>query len=330
LVSNCFLKSSTDTSSVHPNCPYPALFTRTSNLPLSETICLIAATTDSSLSTSNSITSIERFSFFAACSNSTAFLISLMLAKKENLSIDVIELDVDKEETIVAAIKQIVSDGGRLDVLVNNAGYGQFGCTEDVSVDDFRKQFETNFFSIVKIIQEVAPIMRNQKSGIIVNVSSVVGRMGLPGSSAYISTKFALEGLSECLRYELGQFGIKTTLIEPGVIKTNFFNSMKIPESKIDPKYKDLTEHILAGLKMMAELGTAPSKVAEVIIKAINDDEILPRYTAGTDAAMFMDAKKMKTDLEFEKYMTIEKRFTGCSKNKFSHSTIPPYIRRRR
>ncbi len=227
-------------------------------------------------------------------------------AKKENLSIDVIELDVDKEESIVAAIKQIVSDGGRLDVLVNNAGYGQFGCTEDVSVDDFRKQFETNFFSIVKIIQEVAPIMRNQKSGIIVNISSVVGRMGLPGSSAYISTKFALEGLSECLRYELGQFGIKTTLIEPGVIKTNFFNSMKIPESKTDPKYKNLTEHILAGLKMMAELGTAPSKVAEVIIKAINDDEILPRYTAGTDAAMFMDAKKMKTDLEFEKYMSKE------------------------
>jgi NAD(P)-dependent dehydrogenase (short-subunit alcohol dehydrogenase family) len=227
-------------------------------------------------------------------------------AKKENLSIDVIELDVDKEESIIAAVKQIVSNGGRLDLLVNNAGYGQFGCTEDVSVDDFRKQFETNFFSIVRIIQEVLPIMRNQKSGIIVNISSVVGRMGLPGSSAYISTKFALEGLSECLRYELGQFGIKTTLIEPGVIKTNFFNSMRIPESKTDPKYKELTEHILAGLKMMAELGTAPSQVAKIIIKAINDDEILPRYTAGTDAAMFMDAKKTKTDLEFEKYMSKE------------------------
>jgi len=227
-------------------------------------------------------------------------------AKKENLTINVIELDVDKEESIVSAIKKIVSDDGRLDVLVNNAGYGQFGCTEDVSVDDFRKQFETNFFSIVRIIQEIAPIMRKQKSGTIVNISSVVGKMGLPGSSAYISTKFALEGLSECLRYELGQFGIKTTLIEPGVIKTNFFNSMKIPESKTDPKYKELTEHILAGLKMMTELGTAPSQVADVILKAINDDEILPRYTAGTDAAMFMEAKKVKTDLEFEKYMSKE------------------------
>ena len=227
-------------------------------------------------------------------------------AKKENLSIDVIELDVDKEESIVSAIKKVVSDGGRLDVLVNNAGYGQFGCTEDVSIEDFRKQFETNFFSIVRIIQEVAPIMRKQKSGIIVNISSVVGRMGLPGSPAYISTKFALEGLSECLRYELGQFGIKTTLIEPGVIKTNFFNSMKIPESKSDPKYKELTDNILAGLKMMVEMGTAPSQVADVVIKAIHDEEILPRYIAGTDAAMFMEAKKMKTDIEFEKYMSKE------------------------
>jgi NAD(P)-dependent dehydrogenase (short-subunit alcohol dehydrogenase family) len=227
-------------------------------------------------------------------------------AKKENLRISIIELDVDKEESIVSAVKKIITDVGRLDVLVNNAGYGQFGCTEDVSVDDFRKQFETNFFSIIRIIQEVAPIMRKQNSGIIVNISSVAGRMGLPASPAYISTKFALEGLSECLRYELGQFGIKTTLIEPGVIKTNFFSSMKIPESKTDPKYKALTENILKSLKMMVEMGTAPSQVADIIVKAIHDDEILPRYIVGTDAAMFLESKKMKTDLEFEKYMSKE------------------------
>jgi len=225
---------------------------------------------------------------------------------KENLPISVIELDVEKEDSIVAAIKKIMSDANRIDVLVNNAGYGQFGCTEDVSIDEFRKQFETNFFSIVRIIQEVAPIMRKQGSGVIVNISSVVGRMGLPGSSAYISTKFALEGLSECLRYELGMFGVKTTLIEPGVIKTNFLKSMKIPESKTDPKYKQLTDNMLAGLKMMVEMGTSPSQVAEVVIKAIHDDEILPRYIAGTDAAMFLEAKRSKSDLEFEKYMAKE------------------------
>ena len=228
------------------------------------------------------------------------------IAKKENLPIKIIEIDVDNEKSVESGIENVISEGTRIDVLVNNAGYGQFGCTEDVSLDDFRKQFETNFFSIVRIIQKVAPIMRKQEFGIIANISSVVGRMGLPGSSAYISTKFALEGLSECLRYELGQFGIKTTLIEPGVIKTNFFDSMKIPESKTDPKYKALTENILAGLKMMVEMGTSPSKVAEAIIDAINQDEILPRYIVGTDASMFMEAKKMKTDIEFEKYMSKE------------------------
>jgi len=227
-------------------------------------------------------------------------------AKKENLPIEIIELDVDKEESIISAIKKVITKNGRLDVLVNNAGYGQFGCTEDLTINDFRKQFETNFFSIVRIIQEIAPIMRKQNSGNIINISSVVGRMGLPGSSAYISSKFALEGLGECLRYELGQFGIKTTMIEPGVIKTNFFNSMKVPESKIDPKYKTLTDNILAGLKMMVEMGTAPSQVAEAVMKAIHDDEMLPRYVVGTDAAMFLEAKKMKTDLEFEKYMSKE------------------------
>ena len=228
-------------------------------------------------------------------------------AKKEELPIEILELDVDSEESIISAIKKVVKEGGgKIDVLVNNAGYGQFGCTEDVSVDEFRQQFETNFFSIVRIIQEVTPIMRSRNSGIIVNVSSVVGRLGLPGSPAYISTKFALEGLSECLRYELGQFGIKITLIEPGVVKTNFFDSMKVPESKTDPKYKELTDSILAGLKMMVQMGTAPSQVADAIMKAIHDEEILPRYIVGTDAAMFLEAKKMKTDIEFEKYMIKE------------------------
>jgi len=230
----------------------------------------------------------------------------LEAAKSEGLPLEVIELDVDGEESVKRAIGRIVAGGEGIDVLVNNAGYGQFGCTEDVTLDEFREQFETNFFSVVRMIQEVAPIMRRQKSGIIVNVSSVVGRMGLPGSPAYISTKFALEGLSECLRYELGQFGIRTTLIEPGVIKTNFFDSMRIPESRADPKYKELTDNILSGLRMMVEMGTEPSQVAGVIIGAIHDDEILPRYTAGTDAAMFMDARRAKTDIEFERYMSKE------------------------
>ena len=230
----------------------------------------------------------------------------LDVAKNEGLSIHILYLDVDDEASIVSAIREIEAKSQRIDVLVNNAGYGQFGCVEDVSINEFKRQFGTNFFSIVRIIQEVAPIMRRQGSGIIVNISSVVGRMGLPGSPAYISAKFALEGLSECLRYELGQFGIKTTLIEPGVIKTNFFKSMQMPESNKDPKYKEMTENILSALKMMVDMGTPPSNVAKVIVDAIHDEEILPRYSAGKDAAMFLDAKSTRTDIEFEKFMSRE------------------------
>ncbi len=230
----------------------------------------------------------------------------LQIAKKENLNIEIIELDVDDEKSISAAIEKIISKKQRIDVLVNNAGWGLFGSVEDVSMKDFRAQFETNFFGIISIIQKVAPVMRKQGSGIIVNVSSVAGRIGFPGSPAYISSKFALEGLSESLRYELGQFGVKIIIIEPGVIKTNFFSSMKIAEPKPDSPYKEITEKVIMGIKMMAELGTPPSEVATTILHAIKEENPRPRYIVGNDAQMFLEAKKTKTDTEFENYLKKE------------------------
>lgn len=230
----------------------------------------------------------------------------LQIAKKENLNIEIIELDVDDEKSISAAIEKIISKKQRIDVLVNNAGWGLFGSVEDVSMKDFRAQFETNFFGIISIIQKVAPVMRKQGSGVIVNVSSVAGRIGFPGSPAYISSKFALEGLSESLRYELGQFGVKTIIIEPGVIKTNFFSSMKIAEPKPDSPYKEITEKVIMGIKMMAELGTPPSEVATTILHAIKEENPRPRYIVGNDAQMFLEAKKTKTDAEFENYLKKE------------------------
>ena len=125
------------------------------------------------------------------------------IGQKENLKINVLELDVDNENSAKTAIQQILDQKQRIDVLVNNAGWGLWGCVEDVSVDEFRTQFETNFFSIIRLIQEVGPTMRKQGSGTIVNVSSVAGRIGFPASPAYISSKFALEGLSESLRLEM-------------------------------------------------------------------------------------------------------------------------------
>ena len=228
------------------------------------------------------------------------------IAKKENLKLQVIELDVDKEESIKSAVKKIQEQKGRIDVLVNNAGYGLFGCLEDVSMDELKAQFETNFFGVVRLIQEIAPSMRKQGSGIIVNVSSLAGRIGFPGTPAYISSKFALEGLSECMRYELSPFGIKTIIIEPGVIKTNFFSAMKVSEGKQDSPYKEITEKVMNGVKMMSEMGTPPDEVAKTIIKAIQTEEPLPRYIVGSDASMFLEAKKMKTDIEFENYIKKE------------------------
>ena len=229
----------------------------------------------------------------------------LEVAKKENLKIEVLHLDVDKEDTIKSSIKKILDDKKRVDVLVNNAGYGLFGCLEDLSIEDLKSQFETNFFGLIKTIQSVLPIMRKQRSGIIVNVSSVAGRIGFPASPAYISSKFALEGLSESMRFELEPFGIKTVIIEPGVIKTNFFTSLK-QSTRIDSAYKDITEKVMKGLTMMAEMGTPPQEVARTIIKAVNTENPLPRYPVGNDAIMFLEAKKNKTDIEFENYIKKE------------------------
>ena len=229
------------------------------------------------------------------------------IAKKENLPIAIISLDVDKPESITSAIKQVMTEKKRIDVLVNNAGYGIFGCLEDLTIDELKAQFETNFFAVARLIQEVAPIMRSQKAGAIVNVSSVAGRIGFPGSPAYISSKFALEGLSECLRYELSPFGVNTIIIEPGVIKTNFFGSMRMPKNaKPDSPYSDITNKVVAGVKMMAEMGTPPKEVAETIVKALKEKNPLPRYPVGNDAMMFLEAKKMKTDIEFENYLKKE------------------------
>ena len=229
------------------------------------------------------------------------------IAQKENLKISILELDVDDEKSVKSAIAQILDQKQRVDVLVNNAGWGLWGCVEDVSIDEFKEQFETNFFSIIRLIQEVAPAMRKQGSGTIVNVSSVVGRIGFPASPAYISSKFALEGLSESLRFEFAPFGVDVIIIEPGVIKTNFMKNMKMAKkSELDTVYKDITTKVVSGVKMMVEMGTPPKEVANTIVKAIKDKKPLPRYIVGNDALMFLEAKKSKTDIEFENYLKKE------------------------
>ena len=229
------------------------------------------------------------------------------VVRKENLNVEILQLDVDNEESVNEVINTIMERKDRIDVLINNAGYGMWGTVEDVSINEFKEQFETNFFSIIRLIHRVAPIMRKQGSGDIVNISSVAGRIGFPVSPAYISSKFALEGLSESLRFELMPFGVNVIIIEPGVIKTNFFNSMKLAKkSNQDSEYKEITEKVISGVKMMAEMGTHPKEVADAVVKALKEENPHPRYVVGNDAMMFLEAKKMKTDMEFENYLKKE------------------------
>ena len=158
------------------------------------------------------------------------------IAKKEKLPLQVVQLDVNNDGSVKDAIVKILKADQRIDVLINNAGYGLFGSVEDTSIEEIKAQFETNFFGVVRVTQQVLPLMRRQNSGTIVNVSSVGGQIGLPALSAYHSTKFALEGLSESIAFELEPFGIRVVIIEPGVIRTNILNSSSSAKKSFRPK----------------------------------------------------------------------------------------------
>jgi short-subunit dehydrogenase len=185
--------------------------------------------------------------------------------------------------------------------LVNNAGYGLIGAFEDLSIDEIKNLYETNVFGLIRVTQAVLPIMRKQKSGIIVNVSSGAGLFGYPGGSAYVSTKFAVEGLSESISYELGQFGIKVVLIEPGFIKTNFSNAMAIAKNAQDPNspYSQMMQRIQANLSEMAKNASPFDVVSKAILEAVTTKSLNLRYLAGKDVETWAASKKTMSDTEF-------------------------------
>src|SRR5215208_7735682 len=202
------------------------------------------------------------------------------LKQNEKLPLEVLKLDVTDDKSVKEAIKKIENERGTIDVLVNNAGYALVGSLEELSTQEFKEQFETNVFGVIRVTKEVLPIMRKQRHGTIVNISSVAGRIGFPLTSAYVSSKFALEGLSESIAYEVEQFGIKVILIEPGVIKTNFDSNLKIGKGVSttttatatpgrDLPYADITKKRVAGFKPRFENGSPPIEVAKVILRAI-------------------------------------------------------------
>jgi NAD(P)-dependent dehydrogenase (short-subunit alcohol dehydrogenase family) len=206
-------------------------------------------------------------------------------ADKEKLLLRTAQLDVTKDSSVKNAIQSIISEASRIDILVNNAGYGLVGAFEDLEMDEIRAQLETNLFGLIRTTQAVLPIMGNQRSGIIVNISSGAGRFGYPGGSAYVSTKVALEGLSESMSYEVEPFGIKVVLIEPGFIKTNFQQAMIIAKRSQDPKspYSQMMQKLDIVTSQLEEAGSPPELVSKVVLEAVSSQNPNLRYLVGKE-----------------------------------------------
>jgi NAD(P)-dependent dehydrogenase (short-subunit alcohol dehydrogenase family) len=228
------------------------------------------------------------------------------IAKNENLPLQVIQLNVNDDKSVSDAINRIVREKDRIDVLVNNAGYALVGAFEENSMEEIKAQFETNFFGAVRVMQTAIPIMREQRSGKIVNITSMGGRVAIPLDSIYHGTKFALEGLSESIQYEVEPFGIKIILIEPGSIGSNFWKNLKMAakasglDNNDNSPYRQLSNNILDTFKQIEQNTIHPSEVAKVILQAVTSDNPDFRYVVGKDAAMILEARRTMYDREFQ------------------------------
>ncbi|WP_026735856.1 oxidoreductase [Fischerella sp. PCC 9605] len=205
-----------------------------------------------------------------------------------------VQLDVTKPEEVREAVKKAIANFGRIDVLVNNAGCEVAGILEEVSDEAVRRQFETNFFGVLDILRVVLPHMRQQRSGHILNISSAACFEASAGEGIYISSKLALEGISGSLANEVRHFGIKVTMVEPGVFRTDFFNkSHVLVDTKIDeykPIVNDMSQWVRDVRDMKIKLPGDPRKAALAMIKAVDSDNPPLRLALGADAVEIIDA----------------------------------------
>ena len=205
--------------------------------------------------------------------------------------IDIFHLDVTDQISIKKAVDYTMKKYKRIDALVNNAGFALFGPFETSTKEQVKMQFDTNVIGLLDLTREVIPIMRRQKEGTIINVSSVGGRAGFPAYSLYNATKFAVEGFSECLQYELKDFGIRVKIIEPGPIKTDFSGrSMVFLEKK---EYDRFMKKMKTISKKSHEFGSDPRVVAKTIYKAATTKRWRLRYPSGIGAGTMMKMKKL-------------------------------------
>ncbi|WP_310484022.1 SDR family oxidoreductase [Chamaesiphon sp. VAR_48_metabat_403] len=213
-------------------------------------------------------------------------------------------LDVTKADTIQAAIDLAIAKFGTIDVLINNAGYALIGAFEACDMDDIRGQFETNVFGLMEVTRAILPHFRLRQQGILVNVASIGGRTAFPVYSPYHATKWAVDGFSESLQYELRQFNIKVKIIEPGAIKTDFYSrSISVAKKAGLTAYDNYIQKTLPKMDRAGENGSPPEVTAKVIYRAATDGSWKLRYPAGGNAGLLLGLRKLLPDALFTALM---------------------------
>ena len=221
--------------------------------------------------------------------------------RKEGLNPDIVQLDVDDPNSSERAVQEVLQKAGQIDVLVNNAGIIAVGAIEETPEDVLRAAFETNFFGAMRLIRMVLPGMRQRKSGTIVNVTSVAGRLATSPQYAYAASKFALESASEILAQEVRRFNIRVAIIEPGVVLTPIFEkNMREPDP--NSPYVDFMYRIGRLFMKRLENPSPPDLVAETIYHAIETDQPKLRYLVGEDAKLWAAGRQNMTDEEWIDY----------------------------
>ncbi len=238
----------------------------------------------------------------------TVYAVSRRVEKMKELEafgVKLLAMDITNDDDIINGVNHIIKQEGRIDVLVNNAGYGSYGSLEDVPMSEAKYQFEVNIFGLARLIQVALPYMRAQKSGRIINISSIGGSFGEPHGAWYHSTKYALEGLSDSLRMELKQFNIDVVIIKPGAILTEWNTIARENLLKVsgETAYKDLAQKHVKMLATADEQGSKPIVVAKTILKAAMASRPKTRYATGGGATIILMARRLLSDRLFDKLM---------------------------
>ena len=222
----------------------------------------------------------------------------------ESLGAMVLKMDITQEEDVKNVVEKIAKNHNSIDVLINNAGYGNYGAMEDTTIEDARRQFEVNLFGLANLTKSVLPGMRAKKSGKIINISSMGGKIYTPLGAWYHATKHALEGWSDCLRLELSPFNIDVVIVEPGVIKTEFGDVMLAPmmERSGNSAYGEIAHKLEQRMKESYEQGFAsdPEVIAKVVSQAVKAKKPKTRYAAGQFAKPLMFLRKWLGDRAFD------------------------------